>query len=245
MKQSPVALLLPLFALCGCSGSEGSDSPPTIPTLTTTWGADQSSRLTFLGDSFAYLASEQHSNAFDANADGDQLDSFPVVVDTTTQDEIQLGVAARDMVWVDDHLYIDVLEVDGIDDWDGGGLGQRVLLHWTAGMTAPEYGATLDLSAGLALVSTGSLAVAATANATTALDTSLVVFEAANPTTPVAVPNDDVQVGATLELLAEEDGLVFVGIDETTGVDHNGDGDNLDERVLGLLDATYEVTLGA
>jgi hypothetical protein len=246
MKRSPAALLLLLLAISGCSASDDSGSTPTIQTWTTTWGADQSTSFAFLGDSFAYLASEQHSNAFDANSDGDQLDSFPVVVDTVTGDEIQLGVAAQGMVWVEDHLYVDVLEMEGLDDWDGGGLGQRVLLHWTAGMTAPEYVATLDLSADLAVVSTGDLAVALTSSLTTITDTSLVVFEAANPITPVVVPNHDVEAGSTLELLGEEDGLVFVGIDETsTAVDHNGDADALDERVLALLDASYEVTLGA
>ena len=244
MKRSPVALLL--LAIFGCSASDDSGSTPTIQTWTTTWGADQSTSFTFQGDSFAYLASEQHSNAFDANSDGDQLDAFPVVVDAITGDEIQLGVAAQSMVWVDDHLYVDVLEIEDGHDWDGGGLGQRVLLHWTAGMTDPEFVVTLDISAGLALVSTGELAVALTTSATTITDTSLVVFEADNPTTPVVVPNHDVAAGTTLELLGEEDGLVFVGIDETSSAtDHNGDLDALDERVLALLDASYEVALGA
>ncbi|MCH2107449.1 MAG: hypothetical protein MK291_12495, partial [Planctomycetes bacterium] len=168
------------------------------------------------------------------------------VVDVITGDELQLGVAARGMVWVEEHLYIDVLELDGVDDWDGGGLGQRVLLHWTAGMTDPEYVVTLDLSADLALVSTGELAVALTDATTTIAETSLAVFDAANPTVPVYVPNHDVAAGTSLELLGEEDGLVFVGLDETTSaVDHNGDTDALDERVLALLDASYEIALGA
>ncbi|MCH2104265.1 MAG: hypothetical protein MK297_09675 [Planctomycetes bacterium] len=245
MNRTPLALLLTLTA-AACSGSDDAGSSPTIQTWTTTWGADQSTSFAFEGDLFAYLASEQHSDAFDANGDGDQLDSFPVVVDVITGDELQLGVAAQAMVWVEDHLYIDVMEVEGVEDFDGGGLGQRVLLHWTVGMTDPEYVVTLDLAADLALVSTGELAVALTSSSTTITDTSLAVFEVTNPTTPVYVLNQDVSAGTNLELLAEEDGLVFVGIDETSsGVDHNGDGDALDERVLALLDASYEVALGA
>jgi len=244
MTRTPTALLLTLAAV-SCSGSDDSGGTPTVQIWTTAWGADQSTSFAFEGDSFAYLASEQHSNGFDSNGDGDQLDAFPVVVDASTGDEQQLGVAARGMVWVEEHLYLDVLELDGVDDWDGGGLGQRVLLHWTAGMTDPEYVVTLDLSADLALVSTGELAVALTTTTTTITDTSLAVFDAANPTTPVYVPNHDIGPGTSMELLGEEDGLVFVGLDETSsGVDHNGDTDALDERVLALLDASHEIALG-
>jgi hypothetical protein len=245
IRLSVAPLFLLLATLSGCSGSGDSDSSPTISTWTTNWGADQSTSFAFLGDHFAYLASEAHSAAFDANGDGDTLDSFPVVVDSVSKVETQLAVAARGLVWVGDHLYLDVLEIDGVDDWDGGGLGERVLLHWTAGMTNPVYVVTLDLGAEIALVSTGELAIAATTATTTMASTPLVLLEAGDPTNPIPVPNADLAVGTSVEILGLESGLLFVGIDETSSAtDHNGDLDATDERVLGLLDATHEIALG-
>ena len=241
MSGRSTALLVFLsLSLPACDGSD--DGPPAavIPTWTTGWGADQSAIFDFRGDTFAYLASEAHSNAIDVNFDGDQADLFPVAVDAVTQTETQLGVAARGLCWVGDHLYLDVFEVDDGKDWDlDTDFDARVLLYWSDGMADPAYLLTLDSDVDTALLSTGELGVCVPDGAT-----SLMVLSAAEPSSPGSVSRT-LNGAAGFELLTLREGLLFVGVDENTvGVDENGDGDILDERVLGLLDLTGGVALG-
>ena len=186
MNRLPLSLqILSLLALVGCTETDDDTSTFSVTTYTTNWGADESTSFAFLGDNFAFLASEQHSGGIDANGDGDFVDSFPIAVDAVSKVETQLAVAAQGMVWVGEHLYLDVLEVNDGYDWDGSTMiFERVLLHWTDGMADPEFVTTLDLSSEIALVSTGELAIAATSGATSLMssNTPLVVLEASEPT---------------------------------------------------------------
>lgn len=241
MKGLSTALLVSLSLLVSsCDGGDDSSSASVIPTWTTGWGADQSTSFVFRGDHFAYLASEAHSNAIDANSDGDQTDLFPVAVDASTQTETQIGVAARGLAWVGEYLYLDVYEADDGVDWNlDTAFDGRVLLYWADGMSDPVYLLTLDADVEDAVLSTGELGVCLPDGATT-----LAVLSATDPAAPGSV-SLGLNGAASLELLALHEGLLFVGIDESTvGVDENGDGDSTDERVLGLLDLTGGVALG-
>ena len=161
MSVRPNALLLTLsLFLSACAAGEDTAPAPAVPTWTTTWGADQSASFVFRGDHFAYLASEAHSNAIDANFDGDQADLFPVAVDTSTQVETQLHVAARGLAWVGEYLYLDVYEADDGVDWNlDTQIDERVLLYWADGMSDPVYVLTLDADVEDAVLSTGELGV--------------------------------------------------------------------------------------
>ncbi|MDE0892667.1 MAG: hypothetical protein OSB14_10845, partial [Planctomycetota bacterium] len=107
LRHSKISLSLSLLVLCACAPKDDTETASVIPTWTTSWGADQSAIFAFRGDRFAYLASEAHSNAIDVNSDGDQVDTFPVVVDAATQTETQISVAARGLIWVGEYLYLD------------------------------------------------------------------------------------------------------------------------------------------
>jgi len=238
LRHSKISLSL--LVLCACAPNDDSETAPGITTWTASWGADQSAIFAFRGDSFAYLASEAHSNAIDVNSDGDQIDTFPVAVDASTQTETMISVPARGLVWVGEYLYLDVYEEDGDLDWDLDSLfDARVLMYWTDGMSDPVYVLTLDADADDAFLSTGELGVCVPDGAT-----SLAVLSSTDPSVASTV-TFDFSGAPTVELLDLRDGLLFVGLNETAdGQDQNGDGDAVDDKVLALMDVTGDVALG-
>jgi hypothetical protein len=71
------------------------------------------------------------------------------------------------------------------------------------------------------------------------LESNLEVIESSDPLTPIPVATEDTVGPLSPRLIAKDQSLIFLALDETTeGRDLNGDGDTSDANVLALLDAT-------
>jgi hypothetical protein len=78
-----------------------------------------------------------------------------------------------------------------------------------------------------------------TRQATNPLESNLAVISGGAPLTATDVPTLDATGPLSPRILAKDEGLLFLGLDETVeGRDLNGDGDATDENVLALLDGT-------
>lgn len=229
-----------------CSGGTDGDSQVFVVS-TSEYGVASTTPLAIDGRWLAFLADEAASGARDLNGDTDVLDSVAVVADLISKEETCLEVACRELLWVDEELYLVCDEaLHGADL--GGALGATdlVLLHWSppSDGTPPSHVADLDRSSPRPAVSTGELLFLASTEAP-ALggESSLQVVDPAFPRTARPVLTQDLAETLTPRLLGEDEGLVFAALDETLeGRDLNGDGLVDDGLVLALLDGTGDVT---
>ena len=199
----------------------------------------------------AFLADEATTGAggTDMNGDGDKIDSIAVVVNMSTTVETKLDVAATAMAWIGSELYLVVDEsLDG-RDWNGDAdTNDIVLLHITAtGLTTtPPVVADFDFIDRVSavgatkLVSFGTnLFYSSARPPVNPTDSNLFVISAATPTTVAMVATMDAVNPLSPTILMKDEGLIFLGLDETTeGADLNGDADMLDTNVLALFDGT-------
>ena len=191
----------------------------------------------------AYLADEATMGAggTDLNGDTDVIDSIAVVVNSSSRVETNLGVAALELEWVGNDLFLVVNEsLDG-RNWDADmALTSNVLLHWTEGMMLPQLVATVAASGLPRIVGVSTRLYYH--NATTPVgpfQSNLFFVDELAPTVPVAVTTQDAVAELTVQILGAEEGLLYCTLDETVeGRDLNIDADMADTSVLALLDAT-------
>jgi len=215
----------------------------TGPGFTTSLAASSTAALQVSGPWLVYLADEMSNGvaSTDLNGDGDTIDEVAVSVNLTSNVERVLGPAAEGATILDDEIYLVVEEVEDGRDWSGANaLADRVLLHWSEASGVVSFVDVLHPSTGGpdVLANTDRLYYAAGALLGLVDETSIRFVDASAPTTPMTVLNE--AGGGTLdaELLAMREFLLFLELDETSGVgDLNGDTDAIDEHVLGLLDS--------
>ena len=236
--RSLVASLL-LLALAGCGSDSGGGG---FELRTTDRATSGSTPIEVKGLWMVYLASEGFSGPVgtDLNNDGDTLDDVAVVVNLSTTDTDELGVAAERAVVQGNEIYLVVDEAQDGTDWNGvNGATDLVLLHWsnTAGVVA--FVDTLGSGGSPLLFAVEDrLYYESDTSPVGADDTSLRYLANAAPLAPVLIES---AVGAGQfepELLDEVNGLLFLGLDEDAVSDFNGDGDQGDQHVLALLDGT-------
>lgn len=233
---------LTLLPLAACGGG-GSDSSSAFVVRTSDVSVAGTTPLVLAGKNLFFLASEATSGAggTDFNGDGDKIDAIAVAVDTLANTEDVLDVAALDGDWASNELYLTVSEAADGRDWNGDtDQTDTVLLHWskTANVLtfvdelhsnnakqAIAFGSNLFYSSSVLLPGPGM--------------TNLYRIAASAPTTLVMVESTDPIAELEVELLAQEEGLFFLGLDEVSnGRDLNGDADSTDDAVLALLDGT-------
>lgn len=227
--------------LFGCSGS-GSDSAAfTLRNTTQSIAGSETPELS--GVLMAFLADEATFGVggTDLNGDADVIDSIAVVVNTSNLVETDLGVAALELEWVGDDLFLIVNEALDGRNWDANpALTSNVLLHWMQGMALPQLVATVPATLLPRMVATSTRLYYH--NATTpvgAFNSNLFFVDAAAPTVPVPVTTQDATAELTVQILGVEGGLLSCSLDETVeGRDLNNDADMTDTSVLALLDAT-------
>lgn len=237
-------LLLALASACGGSGSGGSEVIGGLvvqPSRTTSFACPAGTPLAMGDEVLAFLAQEsaQGAGGTDLNGDGDATDLVAVAVDLATRDETPLR-AASDVLVVDDEVYLLTFESQDGQDWNGNLANDLVLLHWSVATQTVALVDTLQRddvvrAGGRLFYSAGPDLVLQ------ALETTLRFVDAAAPTTPVMVAAADASVAGDPVLLRAEEDLVFLGQDETAespSRDLNDDGDDDDESVLALVDAT-------
>lgn len=231
---------VPLLAgalLAGCGGGSD-DSSPVFTVRTTQVAVASSTPLVVSGRWIAFLADEASSGNTDFNGDGDSVDSIAYVVNAATRVETNLQVAARELAWLGDQLFLVVDEsLDG-RDWGGApGTTERVLLRWSFG-AALQFVDVLSSAGPRSIVQVGNLLFYAAAQVPVgATATSLRVIERTDPGNPREVLSDDLVGPLSPRILGAEGGIVFLALNEPAeGRDLNGDGDSTDVAVLALLD---------
>jgi hypothetical protein len=213
---------------------------------TTTQAASPAAPIVLAGDWLVYFASENFSgpagtNLNDNGFDVDTVDQVAFAVDLRARTETNLGVAALGAVIVGSDVYVLVDESADGRDWNGGGLGDVVLVHWSSAAGAVTLVDTLDLAfpEELPLAAGSRLYYTAAVAALGPDETSLRYLERAAPTTPVTVLNEAGAGAVEAHLFDVQLELLFATLDEADdGLDRNGDLDAADAEVLALLDGT-------
>ncbi|MFT7670913.1 MAG: hypothetical protein ACI8X5_003626, partial [Planctomycetota bacterium] len=252
LHPSARGLLLLLFlGLASCDSEESNtESSPVVGVGTSGFAVAAGTPLVVEGNLAAFLADEIGSGFQQLNVhDTDTVDQVAIVVNTITNVETNIGVAAQALQWVGEELFLVVDEVADNFDWDGDmATGGLVLLHWNAGLTDPVFVDSLDENSALSMVGVGTTLFYASSQITAmATESSLYSVDAAFPTTPRPVFTQDAIGGLSPRILGEDNGLVFLALDETVLGDNrdlNGDGNANDSFVLALLDGEGVVDAG-
>ncbi len=238
-----------MLLAAGCSGSSDGDKAFVVRTPEYASDADKTPEVD--AGWIVFLADETTSGgpstaSPDLNADGDTGDDVAVAARLGSAATTPLR-AAREAAIVDGQIYLVVDEAEDGMNWDGDVADNLVLLHWSQAADVVTFvdgidpasipGRSLSVQEDRRVYYTSSTAPAGDA-------TSLQYIDKADPTTPVAVQN---QVGGGAlapVLLGDDQGLLFLRLDETTGPgvspDYNQDGDSFDTTVLALLDGSDE-----
>jgi hypothetical protein len=195
---------------------------------------------------FAFLADEATSGAggTDMNGDGDKIDSIAVLVNGNTSVETKLNVAAKALAWAEDELYLIVDEALDGRNWEPVDTGNKTVLLHVGGTTptqTPDFIDVLDDTVATNVISYRSFLFFSRARqATNPLESNLAVISGGAPLTVTDVPTLDATGPLSPRILTKDEGLLFLGLDETVeGRDLNGDGDATDRNVLALLDGTF------
>lgn len=105
--------------LAGCSAK--SSATDTFVVHNTSVAVAGTTRIVTSGRNLAFLASEGSTGAggTDFNADGDKIDTIAVAVEMAAHREHNLAVAALDLAWIGNELYLVVDEALDGHDWNG------------------------------------------------------------------------------------------------------------------------------
>ncbi|MFT5049741.1 MAG: hypothetical protein ACI8QZ_001134 [Chlamydiales bacterium] len=245
LRNTRPSLILVPFLLVGATscGSSDDDSTGVLPFIiqTTAQSVAGTTPVRVSERYVAYLADEASTGAGTTfNTDMDVIDSVAFVVNTVTRTQTNVGVAAQDMIWLGTHLYMRVSEaLDGVP-WNADmDMTDQVLVRWTPGLS-PTFVATLAPGAGTMVKSNGQLFIMQEDVGAPGMGmTNLGRINVANPQMVEAVTTDVMNAGGLRPtLVGEDEGLVFVTVDENADADLNGDADGTDAFVLGLIDAT-------
>jgi hypothetical protein len=229
------------LALAACSGSSSSSSEPVQSLFSARPTTVGCTPLLASGGLFAYLADESTCGpgGTDFNGNGQVTDTIPIVVEPATQTEYNLQVAAIEIAWAGQNLYLVVDELEDGRNWISPPTDDLVLVHWAEDQPLTPL-TTLDRRATRHLVSTGeNLFFARASGASGPSDTTLAMVTAAEPLTLRPVQAADGGGALFPTLLGADEGMVLAALDEDFHArDLNGDLDFLDRRVLALLNGT-------
>ncbi|MBM3989827.1 MAG: hypothetical protein FJ298_02350 [Planctomycetes bacterium] len=244
-----LVLVLP-FALSACI--EQADLPLLFKPSSASVACGATTPIRVRERQLAFLADELTTGAggTDMNGDGDRLDRIAVIVDMVNGSEVRLDVAARELAFAGNNLYLVVDEVEDSSDYnaDSDAL-DLVLMRVASGSPSPggvSFVAELRRTAhGPAMVATDNeklfycAAAGATPLAAGETGISVITLTGGAPNLPVRVLHDDAfTMLAAPELLGSDGNVLFVGLDESDeGRDLNADTDMLDDHVLALANA--------
>lgn len=207
--------------------------------------ASGNSPLVGSGVWLGFLLSEaaQGAGGTDYNQDGDTLDSIVTRVNTDTAGRTILDVAAEEIVFARQTLFMIVSEAADARDWNGDlDENDRVLLYARPSESTPTFLDTVSSATGMAVLG-GIVVYAAEAAPTVSLETNLRFTEVASngavPSAPAMIltgtdPNGD---GISYRVTGRDGDVVFLRADEAVDGDLNGDGDATDANIFAVLDA--------
>ncbi len=246
-RSSLLGAALACTLAVGCS-SEEEPSQAFVVRSTEHAAASNTEPLRADNDWLAYRLSEAGQGAgagTDFNGDGDTLDSIAVRHNTSTRISEVLNVAAIEVTFVNETLFILVDEAQDGRDWNlDTDLTDRVLLFHAVGTPDPVFYDEVPTSLSGGLVSAADRLLYPSATAPTAsmesnLYLAAVAAAGAAPAAPAMVltgtdPNND---GVSYSVQSESAGFVFLVADEVIEGELNGDGDAVDDNILAVVDA--------
>lgn len=233
-----------LLSLAGCGGG-GSDEDTTFVVRTSSLSVAGTTPLVLGGANLFFLASEATTGpgGTDFNGDGDKIDPIAVAVDTLTNLESRLNVAALEGNWIGNELYLTVSEAADGRDWSSppdGDQTDTVLLHYSRATNVLTFIDELESSSLPQSVAVGSqlFYTSSTLHSGPGMS-NLFRISSSAPTTTAMVDTTDAVAELKVEILAKDEGLIFLGLDEAeNGRSLNGDADSTDDAVLALLNGT-------
>ncbi len=239
LGASSILALSGAFASC----SSGSDDDPSFVIRTANESVAASTQVVLSGRNLAFLAEEATTGpggGTDFNNDGDKLDAIAVALNVESDSENVLNVATERLAWIGSELYLVVDEAKDENDWNtDADETDIVLLHWSAVAGVVTFVDELS-SAGLRIVAIGTnLFYTTDVTPAGALASNLNVISSPAPLVTAMIPTTDATAELPTRILFEDEGLIFLGLDETVAArDLNGDADATDTAVLALLDGT-------
>src|SRR6187401_2084642 len=104
--------VLSLVALCAACSSGGDDESDAFNVRATKWSVAGSTKIALSGTNIAWIADESTTGngGTDLNGDGVANDGSAVYVDASSRTQINVGVAAQDLLWISKELYLVVSE---------------------------------------------------------------------------------------------------------------------------------------
>ncbi len=238
VRSLPV--LVTLFAFASCSGGGGGGGSTAFLVSTTQYGVASGAPLVISGDWVAFLADEASSGGQDLNGDGGIVDQVAIVVNTADKTQLNLGVAAIEMAWQGDDLYLVVDEVFDGRDW-GGTIDpvELVLVRYSSELGTVTLVDTLDRNSDPAMVTvSGTLFYASDETPAGSEESSLFAIDSGTPGVGRPVLTRDLNGGLSPRLIGVDDGMVFLALDEATEVRSLNDDLDSTDTVLALLDGT-------
>ncbi len=247
-ERLALSLLLTTFAATSCGGGGSSSNSDDFQVRSTNKAAATNPMIRISGAYIAYLAAEDTSGpgGTDLNGDNETDRAVAQAVNTSSRTQFNVAVAARDMAWAGNELYLVVNELQDRHDWNGDMLmDDDVLLHWSQAMPMPERVDDVDPTADLAILGLGARILYVSKTETPGVGGSNLRFvESTDPLTPIPIGTTDAVGPLSARILGEDEGLVFLAFDETTVMRSlNGDMDPDDTNVLGLLDSTSNASV--
>ena len=201
--------------------------------------------LAISGGMLAFMTAESAggSQGTDYNQDGDTVDRIAVLVDTVRDRQTILDVAAEEIAFARETLFMIVSEADDARDWNGDlDVSDRVLLYARPSELTLTYLETV--SSATRMVAIGDTLVYASETApATALESNLrltrVTTNGGAPSAPSMIltgadPNND---GISYRVTGGDGDVVFLLANEALDGDLNGDGDTTDANIFAVLDA--------
>ena len=227
-------VLVPIGLLSACSGGGGSSETFVLRTTPVSWAA--ATPIAVSGTNIAFLAAEDTTGpaGTQLNLDADTNDSVAHVIDASRNQVTNLEVQAQDFAWIGSELYLVTDENQDDVDWNLDTVkDDLVLLHWSRIAAAVTF---VDELEDARIVARGTNLFYSSDDAPVgALATSVRVVSSSAPLAPVAIASTDNVGPLSPEILAIDEGLVFLRLDEgVEGRSLNGDADT-DDEVLALL----------
>lgn len=243
IARKALTALVSAALVAACSSQ--TDTPAAIQVRRSSYAVAADTPIAIAGIHLAFLADEATTGASgtDLNGDGDTTDSVAVAVDMAMHTETNLGIAATGLAWIGGHLYLDVDEARDGRDWNGDSdTDDHVLVHvFAANPTAvPAFVDEFSPVRAVSMIAIGTrLYYSSSRTSSTPGESNLFAISSSAPLSPVRVATHDLAGPLSPGIVAKDEGLLFLSLDEALeGRDLNGDGDASDRRVLALLDGT-------
>ena len=244
LRRAVVLGALTLIAACN-SEDEGGNSDAFAVRNSGVALASGNSPLVGSGVWLGFLLSEaaQGATGADYNQDGDTIDSIVTRINTDTTSRTILDVAAEEIAFARQTLFMIVNEAADVRDWNGDtDVSDRVLLYVRPSESTPTFLDTVSSATSMAAIG-GTVVYAAQDAPTASMETNLRFTEVATngdvPSAPAMIltgtdPNND---GISYRVTGDDGDVVFLLADETLDGDLNDDGDATDANIFAVLDA--------